>query len=133
MKKQERETKKEPKTSTSSRSLLGRGDLRGILGHLRGARACLSYRLDFLSILWWKKGSWRGIGIRKNDCKGEMGEDAGHYQEGHWSWAASQHVLFISDYFIEGSHVYIVLVFLSIPTFQAFYYICVCVCDKGHY
>jgi hypothetical protein len=26
------------------------------------------------------------MGIRKNDCKGGMGEGAGHY---HWSWAAS--------------------------------------------
>jgi hypothetical protein len=29
------------------------------------------------------------MGIRKNDCKGGMGEGAGHYQEDHWNWAAS--------------------------------------------
>jgi hypothetical protein len=55
MKKQERETKKESATSTNSRSLLGRGELRGTHGHqsntLRGVRAYLCYKLRFLSIL----------------------------------------------------------------------------------
>jgi hypothetical protein len=78
MKKQERETEKESTTFASSRSLLGRGDLRGTLGHqsntLREGRACLSYRLGFLSILWWEKGDWRWMGIRKNDCIGEWGK-----------------------------------------------------------
>jgi hypothetical protein len=32
---------------------------------LRGARARLSYRLGFLSTLWWEKVDWRGMGIRK--------------------------------------------------------------------
>jgi hypothetical protein len=47
-------------------------------------------------------------------------------------------LVFSSGSFIGGSHVCIVSVFLSIPTFQAFYFIdicmCVylCVCDKGH-
>jgi hypothetical protein len=37
-------------------------------------RGCLSYRLGFLSILWWEEGGWRGVGIRKNDCVGEWGK-----------------------------------------------------------
>jgi hypothetical protein len=41
---------------------------------LRGARACLSYRLGFLSILWWEKGGWRGMGIRKVTAKGGWGK-----------------------------------------------------------
>jgi hypothetical protein len=96
MKKRERERERPGKnlpTFTSSRSLLGRGDLRGTLGHqsntLREERARLSYRLGFLIILWWEKGGWRGMGIRKNDCEGGMEEGTGHYWEGHWGWAAS--------------------------------------------
>jgi hypothetical protein len=87
-------------TFASGRSLLGRGDLRGTLGHqsntLRGTRACLSYRLGFLSILYWEKEGWRGMGIRKNDYEGGMRECAGHYQEGHWGWAASHTCWFFS-------------------------------------
>jgi hypothetical protein len=45
--------------------------------------------LEFLSILWWEKGGWRGMDIRKNDCEEGMGESGGHYWEGHWGWAAS--------------------------------------------
>jgi hypothetical protein len=90
MKKQEREreTEKESANFVSNRSLLGRGDLRGTLGHqsntLRGARAHLSYMLGFLSILGWEKGSWRGRGTRKNNCEGGTWEGARHYWEGHW-------------------------------------------------
>jgi hypothetical protein len=55
----DRHTEKESATFISSRSLLGRGDLRGTLHHqsntLRVARACLSYRLGILTILWWEK------------------------------------------------------------------------------
>jgi hypothetical protein len=61
-------TEKESVTFTSSRSFLGRGDLRGILSHqsnsLRGARAGLSYKLEILSPLWQGKGGWMGMGIR---------------------------------------------------------------------
>jgi hypothetical protein len=60
--------RKKSVTFISSRHLLGRGDLRGTLGHqnntLRGARIRLSYRLGILNILWWEKGGWRGMGIR---------------------------------------------------------------------
>jgi hypothetical protein len=42
---------------------------------LRGTRAHLSYRLGFLSILWWEKGGWRGMGIRKMTAKGESGKE----------------------------------------------------------
>jgi hypothetical protein len=63
-----RHTEEEFATFISIRSLLGRGDLRGTLGHqsntLRGTRACLSYRLGILNILWREKGGWRGMGIR---------------------------------------------------------------------
>jgi hypothetical protein len=87
MKKQEKESEKESATSTSSRSLLGRADLRGTLGHqsntLREASVRLSYCLGFLSILWWEKGGWRRMDIGKNDCEGGVGEGAGHYWEGH--------------------------------------------------
>jgi hypothetical protein len=65
---EKRHTEKESVTFISSRSLLERGDLRRILGHqsntLRGARACLSYRLGILNILWWEKGGWREISGR---------------------------------------------------------------------
>jgi hypothetical protein len=56
MENQERETEKESATFASSRSLLGRGDLRATLSHqsntLTGARACLYYKLRFLTFLW---------------------------------------------------------------------------------
>jgi hypothetical protein len=60
---------KESVTFISSRSLLGRGDLRGTLGHqsktLRGARADLSYRLlqDFKHPVAGR-GRLEGMGIR---------------------------------------------------------------------
>jgi hypothetical protein len=62
-------------TSISSRPLLGRGDLRGILGHqsntLRGTRACLSYRLEILNLLWQeKKVGERWLGRRMGDGAG---------------------------------------------------------------
>jgi hypothetical protein len=83
-------------TSTSSRSLLGRGDLRGPLDHqsntLRGERAHLSW---FVSILQWEKRDWRRMGTRKNDCKGGIREGAGHYQEGHWDWVVSHMCCFL--------------------------------------
>jgi hypothetical protein len=83
MKKQERKTEKGFVTFASSRSLLGRGDLRAMLSYqsytLIGASACLSYNLGFLSFLWWEKEGWRGLGIIKTIAKGVMVEGAGHY------------------------------------------------------
>jgi hypothetical protein len=68
-------------TFISSRSLLGRGDLRGTLSHqgdtLRGVRAHLSYRLGILNLLWQEKGGWRGWALGKMIGK-EDGGDAGH-------------------------------------------------------
>jgi hypothetical protein len=62
MENQERETEKESATFASSRSLLGRGDLTGTLGHQRNAergKCTPLLRLGFLRILWWEKGGWR--------------------------------------------------------------------------
>jgi hypothetical protein len=50
------------------------------------------------------KGRLEGMGIRKNDCKGVMGEGAGCYQEGDWDRRPAIHVFF-SGSFIKGSHV----------------------------
>jgi hypothetical protein len=94
VKKLKRETYwEESVTFTSSRSLLGRGDLRGTLGHqsntLRGARACLSYRLGIFNLLWQEKVGWRGMVLGKMIGKvdGGMGGSAGHQREGPWDWA----------------------------------------------
>jgi hypothetical protein len=62
VKKLKRETYwEESVTFISSRSLLGRGDLRGTFTHQSNT---LSYRLGILNILWWGKGGWRGMGVR---------------------------------------------------------------------
>jgi hypothetical protein len=45
-----------------------RRDLRRTLGLQSDA-----LRVGFLSILQWEKGGWRGMGIRKNTCKGDEG------------------------------------------------------------
>jgi hypothetical protein len=91
MKKQERENKKDSATSINSRSLLGRGDLRGTLSHQSNTER--GENTPFLQAGVFKhpavgKGRLEGDGHSKN-CKGGMGEGAGHYQEGHWGWAAS--------------------------------------------
>jgi hypothetical protein len=123
----ERETEKESETFTSSRTLLWRGDLRGTLSHqnntLRGAKARFSYRLGFLSLLWRKKRGWRGMGIRKNDCKGGMGEGAGHYQEGHSGWTASHTCCFSLALLSE---VAIFALFQCFSIFQHFWSIYIC-------
>jgi hypothetical protein len=120
-------------TSTSSRSLLGRGGLRGTLGHqtirvtLEKGKTTPLLQAGVCSILQLEKGGWRGLGFRKSDCKGGMREGAGHYQGAHWGWTASRTCCF-SDSFNGGRHACIVPVFLNTPACQAFCYICVYVC-----
>jgi hypothetical protein len=78
---EKRYTEKESVTFISSRSLLGRGDPRGTLGHhsnsLRRAKACFSCRLGILNILLWEEGGWRGWASGKMVGK-EDGGGAGH-------------------------------------------------------
>jgi hypothetical protein len=108
-------------TFASSRSLLGRGDLRGTLRHqsntLRGARAGLSSRLGFLSIQWWEKGGWSGWALGKWTAKGEWGKVLDIIGKVTGAGQPATHVIFLWP-FIEGNHVCIVLVFLNIPAFQ---------------
>jgi hypothetical protein len=63
VKKLKRDIEKESAIFISSRSLLGRGDLRGTLGQqsntLRGTRTGLSCRLGILNSLWQEEGGWR--------------------------------------------------------------------------
>jgi hypothetical protein len=112
MKTQETQTKKESMTFASSKSLLGRGDLRRTLGHqsntLRGARAHLSYSLGLLSILWWEKGDWRGMGIRKN-AKEDWGKVL-HIIRKVTGVGSQPYTLFFSGSCIKSSHVCIVFV-----------------------
>jgi hypothetical protein len=55
---------------------------------LRGTSACLSYRLGFLSTLWWEKGGWRGMGIRQGGWGGGLGEVLDIWWEDHLGSAA---------------------------------------------
>jgi hypothetical protein len=78
---------------------------------LWGTRACLSYRLGFLSIQWFENGGCRGVGIRQCGWGGSWGRC--------WTfgerivWAEQPGMLLFSGFLIEDGHICIASLFLD--------------------
>jgi hypothetical protein len=69
----ERETEKESATLANSRSLLGRGDLRGTLAIRAALMDGPLLQAGVLSILWWERDVGGGWALEKMTVKGDGG------------------------------------------------------------